>query len=59
MAVSSWNDNGQKQFVYDPCKFFFSQWNFFLRKTIKLNAFLCSRFGWFAGKVVCSSFHDF
>lgn len=22
MAVSSWNDNGQKQFVHDPCKFF-------------------------------------
>ncbi|GMP93446.1 hypothetical protein CsSME_00043284 [Camellia sinensis var. sinensis] len=21
MAVSSWNDNGQKQFVQDPCKF--------------------------------------
>lgn len=21
MAVSSWNDNGQKQFVHDPCKF--------------------------------------
>lgn len=20
MAVSSWNDNGQKQFVHDPCK---------------------------------------
>lgn len=25
MAVSSWNDNGQKQFVQDPCKFI---WNF-------------------------------
>lgn len=21
MAVSSWNDNGQKQFVQDPCEF--------------------------------------
>jgi len=21
MAVSSWNDNGQKQFVHDSCKF--------------------------------------
>lgn len=20
MAISSWNDNGQKQFVHDPCK---------------------------------------
>ncbi|CAI0471343.1 unnamed protein product [Linum tenue] len=24
MAVSSWNDNGQKQFVHDPCKAFLS-----------------------------------
>ncbi|KAK3020923.1 hypothetical protein RJ639_046579 [Escallonia herrerae] len=22
MAISSWNDNGQKQFVHDPCKLF-------------------------------------
>lgn len=25
MAVSSWNDNGQKQFVHDSCKSFFKQ----------------------------------
>lgn len=26
MAVSSWNDNGQKQFVHDPSKLFYTKY---------------------------------